>query len=217
MRVLNKIGLSSIMLVAAGIVSVIISIKVGANSPFWLDSKVADWFSGVPDSVIPFFVQITEMGDKKGIGAVGVLVLLWLLFKKKNYLGAGVFALAVALGNEVSNLLKDAFARPRPEIEHLIHVTSYSYPSGHAMVGMIVYFLIAYLVMESVQSKIGKSITIVIIASLLLLIGASRIILQVHYPSDVLGGYALGFLWVSIWIGIYRSVRQRQTRKKRLI
>ncbi|WP_462408918.1 phosphatase PAP2 family protein [Neobacillus sp. Marseille-QA0830] len=202
------------MIILAGIVSAIIMIKVGANSPFWLDKRSAGWFSGVPDSVNPFFIQVTEMGDKKGIGAVCLLALLWLLFKKKNYLGSAVLALAVALGNEVSNLIKDAVARPRPELEHLVHVSSYSFPSGHAMVGIVMYFFIAYLVLESIQSRVGKWVTIGITACLLLLIGASRLILQVHYFTDVIGGYALGFLWVSIWIGLYKYFKNRPTKKR---
>ena len=178
------------------------------SSHFWIDEKVAGIFH-VPESVIPFFIQVTEMGDKKGIGVVALLALAWLLVRKRNYVGAAVLALSVAIGNEVSKLIKDLFERPRPDLEHLVDVKSYSFPSGHAMVGMIVYFMIAYLIMEDVKSRAGKIIISVITAILLLLIGASRIILQVHYPTDVLGGYAFGYLWVVIWILLYNYFKKR--------
>lgn len=179
------------------------------NSYFWIDEKVVGLFSHVPRSVIPFFIQVTEMGDKKGIGVAAILALAWLLLKKRNYLGAAALALSVAIGNEVSKLLKDFFERPRPDLEHLVLVKSYSFPSGHAMVGMIVYFMIAYLLLEEAKTKAGKITIAIITAILLILIGASRIILQVHYPSDVLGGYTLGYLWVVIWILLYNYFKKR--------
>lgn len=185
------------------------SIKVALSSQFWMDDKVAGLFSHVPDSIIPFFIRLTEMGDKKGIGVVVSLTLAWLLLRKRNFIGAAVLALSVAIGNEVSKIIKDLFERPRPDLEYLVHINSYSYPSGHAMVGMIVYTMIAYFLMDATKSKAGKIIIASIAALLLLLIGASRIILHVHYPSDVLGGYALGYLWVFIWIILYNYFKKR--------
>jgi membrane-associated phospholipid phosphatase len=206
----NRRNFSYLFLTFAVLCAIFTSIKVAMSSQFWIDDKIAGLFLHVPNSVIPFFIQITEMGDKKGIGVVALLALAWLLLKQRNYLGAGVLALSLALGNEVSKLLKDLFERPRPDLEHLVDVKSYSFPSGHAMVGMIVYFMIAYLLMEDAKSKAGKIAIAVITASLLFLIGASRIILHVHYPSDVLGGYALGYLWVIIWILLYNYFKKRQ-------
>ncbi|MEH7081439.1 phosphatase PAP2 family protein [Neobacillus drentensis] len=205
----NKRSFSYLFIIFAVLCAVFISIKVAMSSHFWIDEKVAGLFSHVPESVIPFFIRVTEMGDKKGIGVVALLALVWLLLRKRNYVGAAVLALSVAIGNEISKLIKDLFERPRPDLEHLVNVKSYSFPSGHAMVGMIVYFMIAYLIMEGVKSRAGKIIIAVITAILLLLIGASRIILQVHYPTDVLGGYAFGYLWVVISILLYNYFKKR--------
>ncbi|MEH7333680.1 phosphatase PAP2 family protein [Neobacillus drentensis] len=205
----NKWNYSYTFIILAVLITLYISIKVALNSLFFIDDTVAGWAAHVPDSVIPFFVQITEMGDKKGIGGVALLTLAWLFLRRRNYLGAAVFALSVALGNEASKLLKNLFDRPRPDLEHLVQVKSYSYPSGHAMVGMIVYFLIAYLLIEAAKSKTVKIIIICAAAILPLLIGASRIILQVHYPSDVLGGYALGYIWVFFSLLIYKYFKKR--------
>ena len=205
----NRRNLSYLFVMFAILCSVFTSIKVAMSSHFWFDDQVAGLFSHVPKSVIPFFIQVTAMGDKIGIGVVALLMLVWLLLIKKNYLGAAVLALSVGIGNEVSKILKDFFQRPRPDLEHLVYVKSYSFPSGHAMVGMIVYFMIAYLLMEEAKSKVVKVTIAVITAILVLLIGASRIILHVHYPTDVLGGYALGYLWVVFWILLYNYFRKR--------
>ena len=205
----NRRSLSYLFIIFVFLCAVFISIKVAISSQFWIDEKVAGLFSHVPEAGIPFFIQITAMGDKTGIGIVALLALAWLLLIKRNYLGAAVLALSVGIGNEVSKILKDAFQRPRPDLEHLVYVKSYSFPSGHAMVGMIVYFMIAYFLMEEAKSRAVRVTIAVIIAILLLLIGASRIILHVHYPTDVLGGYALGYLWVVFWILLYNYFRKR--------
>jgi len=185
-------------------IAVYTSMQALSNQALWLDEKLTKLFSLVPDSFHPFFRVLTELGDKKGIYLVAIFVLGWLLIFKRNYLGAAVIILTVALGNEVNKLFKEMIARPRPDLEYLAHVDSLSFPSGHAMVGLIMYFFIAYLVIESVQSQKAKIMVISLTAILLFLIGASRIILQVHYPTDVIGGFAYGYLWVFIWIIIYQ-------------
>ena len=195
------------------VIALYTSIKVAAKQTFWLDAKVADLFAYVPDTFNPFFLLLTELGDKKGIGIVALIVLGWLLLIKKNFLGASAIALSVALGNEVNKLLKDLIARPRPELEHLAHVDSLSFPSGHAMVGLTCYFFIAYLVIEDIKNSSTRKIVIWLAALLLLLIGASRIILQVHYPTDVIGGFAFGYLWVMLSIFIYKFFKKKLKKK----
>jgi membrane-associated phospholipid phosphatase len=209
MELKNKWNFSSLIMIMAVLIAGFTSIKVAISSHFWMDDMVAQLFLRVPDVVIPFFLQLTEMGDKKVLGIVVLLTLAWLLLRKSNYVGAAALALSVSIGNEASKLLKNLFERPRPDLEHLVHVTSYSFPSGHSMVGMIVYFMIAYLLIEGTKPEIGKIIIGAFAAVLLLLIGASRIILHVHYPSDVLGGFAFGFIWVSIWILVYNYFKRR--------
>lgn len=204
----NRIS-AIIFLIIAAIVGIYTSIKVGGQSLFWIDAKVAGFLGNISDSAIPFFIHVTEMGGKKGIGVVALLMLAWLLLKRKNYLGAAVLALSIAIGNEVNKLLKNLFERPRPDLEHHVIEKSYSFPSGHAMVGMITYFIIAYLLIEAVKSKSIKILIGALAAILLLLIGASRIILHVHYPSDILAGYAFGYIWLIIWILIYNFFKKR--------
>ncbi|WHY02029.1 phosphatase PAP2 family protein [Neobacillus sp. DY30] len=191
------------------VIALYTSIKVAAKHTFWLDDKLADLFAYVPDTLNPFFLIITELGDKKGIGIVALIVLGWLLLIKRNLLGAAAIALSVALGNEVNKLLKDLISRPRPELDHLAHVDSLSFPSGHAMVGLIFYYFIAYLALEGMKSATARRMVIILAVLLLLLIGASRIILQVHYPTDVIGGFAFGYIWVTASIFIYNFFKRR--------
>jgi membrane-associated phospholipid phosphatase len=202
-----------ILVCLSAIAAVYISIKVAAKETFWIDVKLADLFAYVPDNYNPFFLLLTELGDKKGIGIVALIVLVWLLLIKRHFLGAAALTLSTALGNEVNKLLKDWIARPRPELEHLAHVDSLSFPSGHAMVGLTFYFFIAYLVIEGMKSMAAKRMVVTVTVLLLLLIGASRVILQVHYPTDVVGGFAFGYLWVMMSIFIYTLFKNKLNRK----
>jgi membrane-associated phospholipid phosphatase len=205
---------SFVFLIIAGLIALYTSIKVAIHSNFWMDDYVAGLFAHVPHTAIPFFNQVSELGDKMAIGIVALLMLSWLLLKKRNFAGSAMLALSIALANEIYKMLKDWFVRPRPDIEHLVQVEGYSYPSGHALVGMALYFTAAYLLIEGMKSNIAKWLIALLAVVILLLIGASRIILQVHYFSDVLGGFALGFLWAAIWIFFYHSFKQRYTKKR---
>jgi membrane-associated phospholipid phosphatase len=197
-----------IFLILAVIIATYTSIQVIGKQTIGLDGTLADFFVLVPDSMNPFFQVLTELGDKKGIYLVAFFALGWLVFKR-NIVGAVAIILSVVLGNEVNKLLKDLIARPRPDLEHLASVNSNSFPSGHAMVGFIVYFFLAYLIIETLKTKSRKVIVGVLAGLLLLLIGASRIILNVHYPSDVIAGFAFGYIWVSIWIMIYNELKKK--------
>lgn len=206
----NKRNTSTYLILGFSIlIAIYISIKVAAKQTFWIDDKLADLFAYVPDTFNPFFLFLTELGDKKGIGIVALIVLGWLLLIKRNLLGAAAIALSVALGNEVNKLLKDLIARERPELDHLAHVDSLSFPSGHAMVGLIFYYFIAYLMLEDIKSAAARRMVIIYAVLLLLLIGASRIILQVHYPTDVIGGFAFGYIWVLPSIYIYNFFKKK--------
>jgi membrane-associated phospholipid phosphatase len=203
----------NIMLVITMLIAIFtaiyISIQVSMGSTIRMDQPIAALFSHVPHSLHPLFIGISEMGDKKGIGAVSLLLLLWLLIKRRNFTGAGVFALSLAVGYELNNILKDAAARPRPSLEHFTAAEGYSFPSGHSMLGMILYIFAAYLLIEALRGEAAKFIIVVLAFLLLLLIGASRIILQVHYPSDVAGGFAIGYIWVVISIFIYKYIQKK--------
>lgn len=206
----NKRNIYTYLFLGISIVlALYISIKVSAKQTFWIDDKISDLFAYVPDTVNPFFLILTELGDKKGIGIVALIFLAWLLLIKRNLLGAASIALSVALGNEVNKILKELIARPRPELEHLANVDSLSFPSGHATVGLAFYFYIAFLIIEDMKSATAKRLVILLTAILLFFIGASRIILQVHYPTDVIGGFAFGYIWVMVSIFIYDFFKKK--------
>lgn len=105
--------------------------------------------------------------------------------------------LAIAgLGAVILNFwLKDLFARARPILwERIVDVRSYSFPSGHAMISLVIYGAIGYLLASQFRHLSGLIFTLTIL--LISAIGFSRLYLGVHWPTDVLAGYAAGLVWL---------------------
>ena len=100
----------------------------------------------------------------------------------------------------LNNILKLIIARPRPEVLRLVIEEGYSFPSGHAMVSFGFYGFLIYLTYENIKNKKITYPLIVFLVLLILLIGISRIYLGVHYATDIIGGFLIGFIYLIIFI-----------------
>ncbi len=98
--------------------------------------------------------------------------------------------------------LKIFFSRPRPLDPVYEAARGFSFPSGHSMSAMTFYGLLIYIVYDKVENRAIRWTLICLLSLFIILIGFSRIYLRVHYASDVLAGFALGFIWlvISLWI-----------------
>lgn len=107
---------------------------------------------------------------------------------------------AVIGGGKILNtLLKDLFDRPRPVWpEEFAHEGAPAFPSGHAMFSLLAYGFILFLVWQSVKNPPARAVLLFGTVTFISLIGFSRLYLGVHYPTDVLGGYAMGGAWLSL-------------------
>lgn len=139
-----------------------------------------------------------------GLVAIGFLARGWRR-------GALLLVVTMAGAGLLDTLLKLAFARPRPTafFNYPLPV-SHSFPSGHAFFAGSCFGGLALLVSPRVHSKVVRWAGWIITALLILLIGVSRIYLGVHYPSDVLAGYAAATIWVTAVAFGDRWVRHRR-------
>lgn len=139
--------------------------------------------------------------DITALGGYAVLTLITLfavgfLITTKKYADALLLFVSIAGADILSETLKVGFARPRPDlVAHVVEVSSASFPSGHAMVSAATYLTIGALLARVQEKKRVKTYIHATAVLLALMIGASRVYLGVHWPTDVLAGWCLGAAW----------------------
>lgn len=153
-----------------------------------------------PPAAIPPFVWITDLGQPPVVAGLLVVAGLVLWLVNRRYALAGL--LASSLGAAVFNVLgKSAFERPRPA-DAVVLETSWSFPSGHATLAVACYAFLGYLLIRSAErwkTRVNLFFATVVLVAL---IGLSRLVLGVHYLSDVWAGYLLGALWLIVGISL---------------
>lgn len=92
---------------------------------------------------------------------------------------------------------------------------TWAFPRGHAMVSLVVYGMLAYLLITSLRSSALRLLTIAVAGSLIISIGASRLYLGVHYFADVLAGYAAGAVWLTACVTGLEVARRGEAKEAR--
>lgn len=140
------------------------------------------------------FLFFTALDDPPTVVTIFIITIAWLVMKRR-YSDGIRFTIVCAGGVLINQVMKLFFAKPRPELWHrLITETSFSFPSGHAVGSMVVYGFIAYILAKEMQQH--KHIVYATASLLIIAIGLSRLYLGVHYPTDIIAGYGIGFIWL---------------------
>jgi len=145
----------------------------------------------------PRWLQETAR-DITALGGFTVLTLLVavsvaLLWLHRRRLQALIFLAAVFLGQALAQFTKHLVGRDRPDlVPHLDQVYSASFPSGHSAMSPIVYLTLAGILAAGEPNRAAKTLLVAVAAALVLAVGASRVYLGVHWPTDVLAGWAMG-------------------------
>jgi undecaprenyl-diphosphatase len=150
--------------------------------------------------------DITSLGGTIVLALVTIAATGFLALVRKRR--AALFVIAAVVGGGVlCVLLKAGFDRPRPDlVPHPVPVYSSSFPSGHAMLATVTYLTLGALLAEVQPRKRVKAYLLGWAVTLSVLIGASRIYLGVHWPTDVLAGWCVGSAWallcasVALWL-----------------
>ncbi|MEG4809002.1 phosphatase PAP2 family protein [Microcoleus sp. F8-D3] len=168
----------------------------------------------------------TPLGDRIMLGftflgepnllLVICLTLGIILLARNHRSEAATIAIAAGGAIGLNLLLKKLFARARPQLwERVVDVRFYSFPSGHAMISMVIYGLLGYFLGSRFpkQRWLIYSLTVVLVAA----IGLSRLYLGVHWPTDVIAGYTAGLVWLITCIlslEIWKELRSLTTASK---
>jgi membrane-associated phospholipid phosphatase len=156
------------------------------------------------------FLAVTAIGSLKVLALLGLIVTA-MLGLRQRWLHVATWLAALAGGAILNQLLKELFARPRPSFaDPLLSETSYSFPSGHAMLSLVVYGVLAYFAVLALRTWRARTAVVFGVALLVALVGVSRMYLGAHYFSDVLAGFAAGGLWLSTLITGMETIRRRR-------
>ena len=126
------------------------------------------------------------------------LVVIVVALARRNLRAALFLVISVELSGLITEAAKAAANRPRPA-EALVHAPSTSFPSGHALGVMVGVLALLTLVLPIVRRPVRVWL-IVIGAAVVVAIGLGRVVLNVHHPSDVLAGWALGYVWFVVCV-----------------
>ena len=149
--------------------------------------------------LVQLFSLITHLGGASIV--IGVTLLVAALFFTRGMWGATMGLLVSVAGGSVAGyIIKEIAARARPPAPYqAILETGYSFPSNHSIAAIALYGFLAYLIWKHLPKPFNISSTVAS-CIIIIAIGFSRVYLGVHYPSDVLGGFLIGgiFLWLGI-------------------
>lgn len=157
--------------------------------------------------------DITALGSTVVLTFAVAVVAVYLWIKDRPQI-AGFLIAAVALGALVNRLLKLGYARPRPDIvAHGAYVSTESFPSGHSANSAIVYLMLGMMLARVETSYPAKVFIFAMCALITLAVGLSRIYLGVHWPTDVLAGWAVGSGWVLVCWYVLLKLQPSGTRQ----
>ena len=185
-----------------------------------LDEAVLRMFRDVDDPSRPvgprWFHELAR--DFTALGGYGLLTTVLVLVTaflhlERRHTRAHFVVVTVTLGYVISMFLKRAVERPRPDIvPHLSHVNSLSFPSGHSMMSAVVYLTLGLMLSEIASSRSVKCFLVITPLTIAAAVGVSRVLMGVHYPTDVVAGWSAGLSWTLFcWLLLRRHRARRGT------
>jgi undecaprenyl-diphosphatase len=207
-RLTRRVAIGVLALVALGVAVGSLFAEGGANgfdrglmlalrNPADLDDPVGPgWFEDV-------------MRDFTGLGGIAVVVgasllLCGYLLLRRRYADIAILATSLVGAQLLSSLAKLVVSRPRPDlVSHEAQIYSASFPSGHSLMSSVAYATFALLLVVDVDDRRVRELLLVAAWLVSLAVGCSRIYLGVHWPSDVLAGWAVGALWMLLMLRLW--------------
>lgn len=157
----------------------------------WMNLHRASWLDAAA-------IEFTALGSMVVLTVVGLAlsVVLWNLERRRH---VAMIWFAVTGSMVLNQGLKTIFGRSRPDVfEPLVKVGSLSFPSGHAMNSIVFYTVVAFAIGHVVGPGRARNMTYAFATFLVVGVGFTRVYIGVHFPSDVIAGFAAGFSWAMI-------------------
>jgi undecaprenyl-diphosphatase len=210
---LGVAGLALILVCGAGFAALADEVMEGDTQK--MDEAVLLWMNSYESTrLTSLALDVTALGAGTLVFLVAIVASVFLWVSRHRY--SALLLWVSILGSWLINAsLKLFFERPRPSLFpwRVPHAGLSSFPSGHSMGAMVCYATLAYLIARLVQSRFLRHFTFFVAAVMIVAIGLSRMYLGVHYPTDVLAGFAMGLTWAAfcaLMIEALRYFRHRE-------
>jgi undecaprenyl-diphosphatase len=192
--------------IAAALLAVLWFAMLTVGTGFADDSILRALYVGGHPLLSAIARAFTFLGEAAWLIALGFAFALYLWARGRSRYGLVVIAVTL-VGRGLVEAQKYGIARLRPEDEiHLVPVSTPSFPSGHAASSMIVYLTLALVLASGTRWK-WPAVAAALVLSFC--IGLSRVMLGVHSPTDVIGGWAFGQLWVLLALPLAERLAER--------
>jgi undecaprenyl-diphosphatase len=173
----------------------------------WADPQILASF--IQPGLVPAARLLTHLGDVVTLLAAGVAAAAWLLIR--GHRRRAILLLAIIASERLLiEAMKTGFDRARPDpLGHQVAVHNLAFPSGHSANAMAGWLAIALLATSPPLRRPAVALALAIAA----VTGACRLVLQVHWPSDVVGGWAFGAAWTLLLVRLF-DPRRSETRRE---
>lgn len=172
-----------------------LSQEVWEKEAFSFDKTLLLWLHQWSNPALDWLMlNITRLGNPETVIGIVTGSFVWLAWKRR-FAELRMFAIACIGAVILNQGMKLFFAKSRPELwTRLISEKSFSFPSGHALGSLVLYGFLAFILATAFPK--GSRFVYAIAGVLITAVGLSRLYLGVHWPTDVLAGYGVGFLWL---------------------
>lgn len=187
---------------------------IKTNAVTEIDAIIGEALYSLHDQgITTFFTFIGMLGSTIGIISILFIFMGVFAFIEKSFVSSGMLFLTVLLGNIANKLVKAVIGRERPTFPEHIE-DGYSFPSGHVMVGLLLFGMIAYMFMKKTNDKKMKQMILFCTGILVIIIGLSRLVEGEHFLTDVIGGILAGSLMLIGMMHIDGFIHKMLERRK---
>lgn len=169
------------------------------------DYSLTELIRRLPRSWDSFFITVTHLGDPITVCLITIVLGIWAIIGHGVRMVLACAAIPATL--VIGYGLKLLFERARPVLDlgYNLRLDSFSFPSGHSSGSVITYGLLAYLALHLLPAP-WNIVLLAILAVIPIVVGVSRVYLGVHYPSDVMAGWLLGLIMLTVVIFVIRPL-----------
>ena len=169
------------------------------------------WIAPDGSMVQSVFSQLTHLGSKVVLIPLTIFMMLVFVIIYRHWFQAFILGGGTLLSYGILSVLKFLFKRERPSIWPAVNAEGFSFPSGHALIATVFYGLLIYFITKKLKSIHFRNLTRIIGLTVIVIVGLSRVILNVHYVTDILAGFLFGYILYKIFIKAYEVVDRTQS------